>query len=82
MDLKNVIELRMIKDILIREGAPNLVKVFEEIVLTKNIELAQFCFSHYEESMSESESESEEETVEIWIETEEEDEESFNYHNA
>ena len=69
MDLKNVIELRMIEDIL--RDKPNLLKVFQEIVLVKNIELAQYCFSQYSESASESESDSESE-----------DEEEFNYQNA
>tara|TARA_R100000951_G_scaffold96895_2_gene86367 strand:+ start:271 stop:495 length:225 start_codon:yes stop_codon:yes gene_type:complete len=69
MDLKNVIEIRMIEDLL--RDKPNLLKTFQEIVLVKNIELAQYCFSHYSESEEE-----------VWSESESEDEEEFNYQNA
>lgn len=74
MDLKNVIEIRMIEDLL--QDKPNLLKTFQEIVLSKNVELAQYCFSQYESS-----SESEYEEEEIIEEEEVYEEETFNYHN-
>jgi|TARA_R110000737_G_scaffold132795_2_gene164358 hypothetical protein len=73
-----ILEIREIEYLL--KDKPRLLKLFQEIVLNNDVELAQYCFTSY--------SESEEETVETeeteeWIPTSEsEDEEEFNYHNV
>ena len=77
MDLKTavIVEIRQIEEIL--KGKPRLLKLFQEIVLSNSVELAQYCFTSY------SESEEETEETEEWITTSEsEDEEEFNYQNA
>ena len=71
-----IVEIQEIEEILCDK--PKLLKLFQELVLSKNVELAQFCFTSY----SEEETEETEETEE-WITTSEsEDEEEFNYQNA